>query len=76
MSGEHSTLRSWRAWACLHLAEITLPKSDYPRDFSQLDQEGLKIPTLSLVEKNLPSCDSSGLSEAEALARTTPNTRS
>jgi len=76
MSGPHRTLRTWRAWACFHLAETILPKLDFPRDFLQLEKEALQIPPLPLVEKKLPSCDSSGLSEAKALARTLPKTRS
>ncbi len=72
MSGNHSELRSWRAWACFHLAEEILPASDYPRDLEQIAKEGLKIPSKSEVEKNLPSCDSSALSAAKGLARTLP----
>lgn len=70
MSGNHSELRSWRAWACFHLAEEILPPTDYPRDLEQIESEGLKIPFSVEVEKKLPSCDSSSLSAAKALART------
>ncbi len=76
MSGEHAELRSWRAWACFHLAESVLPESDYPRDFEQIEKEGLEIPSLEEVEKNLPSSDSSSLPAAKALARKLPVTRS
>jgi hypothetical protein len=52
------------------LAEISLPCSDFPRDQQQINQEKLKIPVFSDIEKKLPSCDSSTLSVAKALART------
>ena len=70
ISGDHAKLRSWRAWACFHLAEISLPCSDFPRDRKQIDQEQLRIPVFSEIEKKLPSCDSSTLSAAKALAKT------
>ena len=70
ISGDHAKLRGWRAWACFHLAEISLPCSDFPRDQQQIKQEQLKIPVFSDIEKKLPSCDSSTLSVAKALART------
>ncbi|MCH1421402.1 MAG: hypothetical protein ACPIG7_10565 [Akkermansiaceae bacterium] len=70
ISGDHARLRSWRAWACFHLAEISLPWSDFPRDQQQIDREQLQIPIFSDIEKKLPSCDSSTLSVAKALART------
>ena len=72
MSGEHSELRSWRAWTCLHLAEFLLPPEDFPRDHKQINQENLEIPRFEEVVKKLPSCDSSTLSVAKALARTLP----
>lgn len=72
MSGDHAELRRWRAWACFHLAEISLPWPDFPRDQEQIDQEQLRIPVFSDIEKKLPSCDSSTLSVAKALARTSP----
>ena len=70
ISGDHTELRSWRAWACFHLAEILLPTPDFPRDQDQIDQEHLRIPDFTEIEKKLPSCDSSTLSVAKALART------
>ena len=45
MSGPHSELRSWRAWACFHLAESVLPADEFPKDVRQIDQEKLIIPT-------------------------------
>lgn len=69
MSGNHANLRSWRAWACFHLAEIALPSPEFPRDQVQIDQERLRIPDFAEVAKKLPPCDSSTLSVAKALAR-------
>lgn len=76
MSGTHAELRSWRAWACFHLAEHILPSLDFPRDTEQIEVEALRIPSAVEVEKKLPSCDSSGLSAAKALVRTHPSKRS
>jgi hypothetical protein len=70
ISGDHAKLRSWRAWACFHLAEILLPCSNFPRDHEQIEKEKLMIPAFCKIEKKLPSCDSSTLSAAKALART------
>lgn len=72
MSGNHAELRSWRAWACFHLSEMILPATEFPRDTEQIEKEGLQIPKWEESEKNLPPCDSSSLSAAKALARTTP----
>ena len=44
MSGPGATLRSWRAWGCMHLAEQLLPAGDFPRDGRQICREGLWIP--------------------------------
>ena len=44
MRGPNSELRSWRAWACLHLAENVLPAEDFPRDLRQIEKEQLVIP--------------------------------
>jgi len=44
MSGPRPEPRRWRAWACLHLAERTLPPGDFPRDGVQIAREGLWIP--------------------------------
>ena len=70
MSGDHADLRSWRAWACFHLAEKILQPKEFPRDHDQLKNEALDIPSFQTAEKNLPPCDSSSLSVAKALART------
>lgn len=47
MSGVRAEVRSWRAWACLHLAERYLAGSQCPRDGVQLVREGLWIPSAS-----------------------------
>lgn len=75
MSGEHAELRSWRAWACFHLAESSLPSDDFPPDQKQIEEEALFIPSLDEVAKNLPPCDASSLSEAQALAKNPPKQR-
>ena len=70
MSGQHSELRSWRAWACYHLALKLLPSHSFPCDLEQIEKEGLVIPAEEEVLKNIPSSDSSSLPAAQALART------
>ena len=49
MSGPHAEIRSWRAWMCFHLAEKTLGTRKYPRDGEQLAREGLWIPSIMRV---------------------------
>lgn len=44
VSGHQKELRSWRAWACFHLAEQRLPHNEFPRDAQQIKVESLKIP--------------------------------
>lgn len=44
MSGPRRSIRSWRAWLCLHIAEQVLPRAGYPRDGRQIGREGLWIP--------------------------------
>jgi len=75
ISGDHAVLRGWRAWACFHLARAILPTGDFPEDQKQIEDEGLVLPPLAEVEKNLPACDASSLSDARALARTRPTQR-
>lgn len=72
MSGDHAELRSWRAWACFHLARKILPAGDFPQDEQQIEREKLAIPPEEEVTKNLPTCDSSSLPAAKALARNHP----
>lgn len=51
MSGPRTEVRSWRAWACFHLAEQVLPEQ--PRDEEQIEKEGLAIPSVSDVKSQL-----------------------
>lgn len=44
MSGPRAEVRSWRAWLCFHLAEMSLERSKFPRDGVQIAREGLWIP--------------------------------
>jgi hypothetical protein len=44
MSGPRSELRTWRAWACFHLAERVLDRAGNPRDEEQIARERVKIP--------------------------------
>jgi len=48
VSGPNQELRSWRAWACFHLAETYLAPDHpekFPRDLKQITKEQLAIPT-------------------------------
>ena len=45
VSGPNYQLRSWRAWACFHLAESVLPTHHFPRDTRQILKENLIIPS-------------------------------
>jgi len=38
-------LRSWRAWACFHLARGVLDRAEFPRDEEQITAENLVVPT-------------------------------
>ena len=44
MSGERKEIRSWRAWACFHLAQSLLPADEFPPDREQIGKEQLVIP--------------------------------
>lgn len=58
MSGPRAGLRSWRAWACLHLARLVLPESEFPLDQDQIITESLILPDLTEVLENLPPAES------------------
>jgi len=45
VSGPRRELRSWRAWACFHLAQQCLPEAEFSPDHHQIQQEQLTIPT-------------------------------
>lgn len=47
MSGPRGTVRSWRAWCCMHLAERVAPSGVFRRDGRQLAREGLWIPSMN-----------------------------
>jgi hypothetical protein len=67
MSGPNKELRSWRAWACFHLAEKVLPADEYPRDDRQIEQENLLIPDW---QKTISEIQERGIvGEAEFLNR-------
>lgn len=53
VSGARRELRSWRAWACFHLATRSLPDQDFPRDFHQIESEELRLPTWDEVIEQL-----------------------
>jgi hypothetical protein len=66
MSGPNKQLRSWRAWACFHLAENVLPSDEFPRDERQIEREGLEIPCWEKVLTELGN--HSGPMEVQILA--------
>lgn len=51
--GERREPRSWRAWACLHLAEDILPPGGFPRDLEQIAREGIAVPEVEEVARHL-----------------------
>lgn len=53
MSGPRAELRKWRAWACFCLAEGVLEHGDFPRDEKQIEKEGVEIPSLKEVLRQL-----------------------
>ena len=53
MSGPRSEVRTWRAWACFHLAEATLQGDDFPRDEEQIEKEALVVPAIDEVLERL-----------------------
>lgn len=44
MSEPNKEIRSWRAWACFHLAQSILPDEEFPPDHQQIKKENLDIP--------------------------------
>lgn len=42
-------LRTWRAWACLHLTEQIIKNPEFTRDIVQVEKENLTIPELDKV---------------------------
>lgn len=68
MTGPRAEIRSWRAWACFHLAETILNRAEFPRDGEQLVREGLWIPSPSRVLGELHLKGWPGESEVAALS--------
>lgn len=58
VNGELQELRSWRAWACFHLAERILPTTEFPRDEQQINKESLTIPSWKKVLLNIQKLNS------------------
>lgn len=67
MSGPNKDLRTWRAWACFHLAMRVLPADEFPRDLRQVIKENLSIPTFESVLSHLQTIGIDG--EAELLEK-------
>jgi hypothetical protein len=44
VSGERREIRSWRAWACFHLAQRVLPRGEFPLDEEQAEKESIVFP--------------------------------
>lgn len=55
VSGQRRELRSWRAWACFHLAEQNLPSKEFPRDERQIKNEEINIPSWGEVTLQISS---------------------
>ncbi len=53
MSGVRSELRTWRAWACFHVAEKHLSVEEHPRDDEQIAKEGVAVPDWDEVAAGL-----------------------
>ena len=53
MSGPRAELRTWRAWACLHLAESVLPVEENPRNEKQIAEESVVVPDRAEVLRKL-----------------------
>lgn len=51
MSGPRGELRTWRAWACWHLARLALP--DLPADEDQIAREGVREPAEEEIASHL-----------------------
>jgi RimJ/RimL family protein N-acetyltransferase len=67
--GPQQALRSWRAWACWHLAEALLPLAQFPPDSAQIVAEALAEPTAWQVQQALQRHDPDGSSAwLEAMA--------
>lgn len=59
----NKALRTWRAWACWHLAKTLLPESTFPADLKQIRNEHIIEPTFDQIFAHLEK-----LSPADDLA--------
>ena len=76
MSGERTELRTWRAWACFHLAERVSGTGEFPRDEKQLDREGVGVPEWAEVVVRLDELGLRGegrLADRVCTDRTSPD---
>lgn len=46
-------LRTWRAWACWHLARLILPEAEFPADQKQIREEQVVEPTQEEIAAHL-----------------------
>ena len=72
MSGPRPELRTWRAWACFHLAERVLGREGFPRDEEQIEKEGVVVPEEGEVLERLGELGWAGEAEiwsAEAVSK-------
>lgn len=53
MNAPRKELRTWRAWACFHIAKSVLPERYYPVDSIQIDKEHLLVPKFEEVLNKL-----------------------
>lgn len=63
VSGERKEIRSWRAWACFHLARATLPGGEFPVDAEQVEKEQLVFPDWGEVLGRIEASGWAGESE-------------
>jgi hypothetical protein len=68
MSGPQAEIRSWRAWACFHLAQHALPAAWYPPDGRQLAREGIWLPGWQAALNRLHAFGWPGEADAALLA--------
>ena len=67
MSGPNNEQRTYRAWACFHLAQRVLPASEFPLDHRQIKKEHLMIPEWEATLTKIKQCGVEG--EAQLLRK-------
>lgn len=76
ISGPRREARSWRAWACMHLAVQAGPPGAFPHDGRQLIREGLWLPaesaTIAALHRHGWTGEALLVREAVTLATRTP----